>query len=164
MYFSVSPLKLVIMSICTGGLYDLYWIYKNWERVKQREGIDIKPFWRGVFGILFGYKLLRKIQVSANNNQINKTYSSFLLSVIWMLMILPVKIPDPYSIIIYFSALPLVPVQIVINQLNETLDPNHKKNNHFTLLNMLAIIVGGSLFLSDVMGLFGFQFPFHISF
>jgi hypothetical protein len=28
-YFAVSLLKLTVMSICTFGIYDLYWFHKN---------------------------------------------------------------------------------------------------------------------------------------
>lgn len=28
-YFSVSVRKLVVMSLCTFGLYDLYWFYQQ---------------------------------------------------------------------------------------------------------------------------------------
>ena len=44
MYFAVSPLKLVVMSVCTMGGYELYWFYRNWVLVKNMENTDISPF------------------------------------------------------------------------------------------------------------------------
>src|SRR5258708_1698326 len=46
LFFSVSLLKLLVMSTVTLGLYDLYWFYKNWTFVKERTARDISPFWR----------------------------------------------------------------------------------------------------------------------
>src|SRR5262245_20160259 len=48
------------------GLYEAYWLYKNWSFLKEREGLNIWPFWRGVFGIFFCHSLLRKIH---NDNE-----------------------------------------------------------------------------------------------
>ena len=37
LYFPVSNTKLVLLSVCTLGLYEFYWFYKNWALVKERE-------------------------------------------------------------------------------------------------------------------------------
>jgi hypothetical protein len=29
-FFAVSPLKLVVLSVCTLGFYQVYWFYKHW--------------------------------------------------------------------------------------------------------------------------------------
>jgi len=29
-FFTPSTLKFVLMSVCTFGIYELYWFYKNW--------------------------------------------------------------------------------------------------------------------------------------
>lgn len=34
-FFTASTLKLVLMSVCTLGLYELYWFYKNWVLIKS---------------------------------------------------------------------------------------------------------------------------------
>lgn len=47
--FPVSPLKLVVMSTVTLGIYEIYWFYKNWKLVKQQTDRDIMPFWRAFF-------------------------------------------------------------------------------------------------------------------
>jgi len=62
-YFAVSPLKLVVMSICTMGIYELYWFYKNWVLIKERESLDIKPF---LESLLCTYLLLLFLQKSSS--------------------------------------------------------------------------------------------------
>jgi hypothetical protein len=37
------------MSILTWGLFEAYWIYKNWRYLKELDERDIKAFWCGVF-------------------------------------------------------------------------------------------------------------------
>ena len=43
MYFPVSLTKLVVISFWTFGLYEIYWFYKNWSLINQREDINIMP-------------------------------------------------------------------------------------------------------------------------
>ena len=51
-YFPVATHKFVVLSICTLGLYDLYWFYQNWQRVRRRTREDLSPFWRAAFAPL----------------------------------------------------------------------------------------------------------------
>src|SRR4051812_24345977 len=48
-YHHVSPVKFIIYSICSLGLYNTYWFYKNWRYVRDRDGSNIRPFWRAIF-------------------------------------------------------------------------------------------------------------------
>jgi hypothetical protein len=48
-YFPVSLPRLFVLSIATGGLYQLYWFYRNWKYIKGRDGSAIMPFWRALF-------------------------------------------------------------------------------------------------------------------
>jgi hypothetical protein len=35
-FFAVSISKFIVLSICSIGIYDLYWFYKNWQFVRAR--------------------------------------------------------------------------------------------------------------------------------
>ena len=51
-YFEVALGKVVVMSLVTFGLYELYWMYQQWKRVKIRTMEDLSPFWRTFFAPL----------------------------------------------------------------------------------------------------------------
>ena len=53
LFFTTSPLKLIVMSICTMGIYDLYWFYKNWKLVRERTGQKLGHS-GGRFFLLYG--------------------------------------------------------------------------------------------------------------
>ena len=36
-FFAVSLLKLTVLSLCTFGVYELFWFYRNWRLIKLRE-------------------------------------------------------------------------------------------------------------------------------
>jgi hypothetical protein len=48
-YFPVPLPKLVVMSICTLGFYDLYWQFCHWLYIRDYEEARISPAWRGFF-------------------------------------------------------------------------------------------------------------------
>ncbi|BBB33281.1 hypothetical protein TTHT_1823 [Thermotomaculum hydrothermale] len=61
MYLYIPVGRLIFLSIFSFHLYEAYWIYKNWQYLKKRKGLNIRPFWRGVFGVLFCHSLFRMI-------------------------------------------------------------------------------------------------------
>lgn len=45
----VSESKFIFLSIITFGIYELVWAYRNWKLIKEKENLDIMPFWRVFF-------------------------------------------------------------------------------------------------------------------
>ena len=153
-YFAVSPLKLVLMSICTMGIYELYWFYKNWVLIKERENSDIMPFWRAFFAYFFCYSFFKRVQVSAEAVSLKKSMSPGLLTTGWIIVNILVKLPDPFWLITYFAVIFLLPVQTVVNDINDVVAPGHNKNGNFTGWNILGLVVGGLFFVLILLGTF----------
>ena len=61
-YFYISTPRLICMSIISLGIFISYWVYKNWRYIKERDGLDIMPFWRGWFAIFHFYSLMEYIK------------------------------------------------------------------------------------------------------
>lgn len=61
LFLHVPISRIIIVSIVSGGLYDRYWIYRNWRYLKERDGLDIWPFWRAVFGIFHCHSLFNAL-------------------------------------------------------------------------------------------------------
>lgn len=59
LYIPIS--RLILLSIFTFHFYEFYWIYKNWDYIKKRYQLDIQPFWRAFFSILFIHDLFKRI-------------------------------------------------------------------------------------------------------
>ncbi len=64
-YFYISTPRLICMSIISFGIFNAYWVYKNWRYIKERDGLDIMPFWRGWFIIFHFHSLLEYIKKEA---------------------------------------------------------------------------------------------------
>ena len=118
LYFPVSKLKLILMSLCTLGLYELYWFYKNWKLIRTRTGQNLSPFWRAFFSFIFGYQLFKDIQVSADSNGCKSSINPGWLFICYLALNATWSLPDPFSIISLLTFLPLLSAQGVINDLN----------------------------------------------
>jgi hypothetical protein len=153
-YFAVSITKLVVMSLCTFSLYELYWFYKNWVLVKDRERSSIMPFWRALFSYFFCYSLFAKIRDTAMNYELKVSLPAKPLAAGWIIATLLWKMPDPYGLVSFFAFLFLLPVQGVVNEINAKVAPGHEQNRRFSAINIAIIILGGLLFVAAIIGTF----------
>ena len=134
LFLYISPARLILMSILSMSLYEAYWIYKNWWYIKERDGLDIKPFWRGIFGIFYCHSLLRRIHEDKDARAFQEpTFSAGGLATGWVILVIIANIVSrapsiAASIIAAFipSFLCFVPVQNYINSVTEKRNPGQK--------------------------------------
>lgn len=131
LFLHISPARLIILSIVSMSLYEAYWIYKNWRYIKERDGLKIQPFWRGVFGIFFCHSLLRRIHEDGEARAVEApSFSPGGLATGWVILLIIGNIVGrapgvAASIISAFipSFLCLVPVQKYINSVTQKRNP-----------------------------------------
>jgi hypothetical protein len=154
--------RLVIMNIISFGLYECYWIYKNWKYIKERNRPDILPFWRGIFSIFFCHSLLDNIKYDTETNAIIKAeFSASNLATGWVILITlgnilarTKNITAIYIglIIAIFSFLFFLPVQIYINKVCDSMNPKPKYYNWSTG-HLVCIVIGILYWLIIIFGL-----------
>lgn len=154
LFFPVSPLKLVVMSTVTFGLYEIYWFYKNWSLIKERIGENIMPFWRAFFGVIFCHGCFREIRDTSEDRKLQNLPPIGWLTVAWILLTLSWRLPDPYWLITWLSPLVLMRMQKLVNELNSTVAPSHDPNKRFSAWNIVGIVIGGILILLVIVGMF----------
>ena len=152
-FFPVSIVKLVLLSICSFGLYEVYWFAKNWQLIKKRERSNIRPVWRAIFAIFFCYALFRKVDEAAKVSGISSIPSS-LLAISWIVINLLSQLPDPFWFISFLSVLCLVQIQRTVNHINMLHAPSHNPNSDFSGWNILLVVVGSILFVLSAIGVF----------
>ncbi|MFC1552334.1 hypothetical protein ACFL6P_07175 [Candidatus Latescibacterota bacterium] len=153
-FFTTSTLKLTLMSICTLGIYELYWFYKNWALIKERTGQGIMPFWRAAFAPLWAYSCFEHIKTSAGENNIQESLSIGPLAVVYIILIASVQLPDPLWLISSFSFAPIIITNNVAVKVNNTLITNFKNNKEFSGWNWVVLVLGGLLELMIIIGTF----------
>ena len=150
--FAVSLSKLVVMSLCTLGLYEVYWAYKQWDAQRSREQEQLSPFWRAFFAPLWGFSLFPRIQRITAQYGVPATWSGSGLALGYFLLRLAWRLPDPYWLVTIFGFLPLLVVQRSINQLNAAIAPEAPRNDSYSGLNVAIIVIGGILLLLAILG------------
>jgi hypothetical protein len=152
LFLHIPIARLILLSIASCGLYEMYWIYKNWRYIKEREGLNIRPFWRGIFGIFFCHSLLRRIHddTEARAAQ-NPSFPPGRLATGWVILVILANIigraPGPLASIISFvvpSYLLFVPVQNHINagtqKINPTL-PHYKWSSGHIICLVIGLLI-----------------------
>lgn len=105
-FFETTPLKLAILSICTFGVYEIYWFYKMWRRMYPK-GNKFAAIVRALFCRVFLYQLLIGQQVP---------YAVW-LAIAYFAIGLAIQLPTFWGMVIsYLSFVPLVYVQMHLNK------------------------------------------------
>lgn len=164
-YFAISPKRLVLFSIITFGVYEIYWFYKNWEAVKKFEGEKIYPFWRAIFAVFFCYSLFKKVLESAKSNAYEDSYSPGWLATVYILLLIignGLSRIESYDIgfnLIWLTVaiatfIPLLSIQRAINFNNGRVRADFKLRKEFSGGEVVLIVVGVIWSLLVLVGIF----------
>jgi hypothetical protein len=140
-WFAVGVTKLVVMSLATLGLYQIYWFYQHWRRVRDG-GEKVSVLARSVFGVISAYSLFRRVADSAPDDP--PAASPGLLAVLYAPLCMASNLPMPFGLVAVLSVLPLVAIQRVANGVAERDFPAADPNRRLTVANWAAVLVGGA--------------------
>lgn len=73
-YFAISLSRLIICTILTGGLYTIYWGYKNWNNFQKATNIDINPYIQGFF---FNFTVMNLFDIIEYSTKSKKSYDYY---------------------------------------------------------------------------------------
>lgn len=153
-YFSVSTKKMVLMSILTAGLYELYWFYKNWKVVKIQEEKKLSPFWRAIFCVIFCYSLFKRIMLSAiqKGYKTKNTHGSLAAGYIF-LVIISSRAPSPFDLIGILSFVPIIAVNNAIRFSNLKINPQYVESAKLVRAEILFLVLGAIIWVLVVPGI-----------
>lgn len=150
--FAVSVGKFAVMSLCTFGFYELYWAYKHWDAVRRREQESLSPFWRAFFAPLWGFSLLPRLQQLTAVYGVPATWSGSGLALAYFLLHIAYRLPGALWLVSLLSFLPLLVVQRSVNELNRAVAPEAPRNDSYSGLNVVGIVLGGTIILLAIVG------------
>jgi hypothetical protein len=154
-YFSVSLTKLSVMSVLTWGLYPLFWHFKNWQLVSVRTGGGryLQPLAQTLLAFFLCYPLFKRISHQAHELGIRQ-FGALPLAAAWILLTLAERLPDWSSLVSLTSFVPLLRVQIAVNEINAIAEPERALNARFSVWNLLACAMGSVIHLFVVLEIF----------
>jgi hypothetical protein len=177
-FFQTSLLKITLLSILSFGLYQLTWIYRQWDR-RQDHGEDVSPIGRTFFTHIYVYFLFKsvneEIDLRADLEIARRGPSdpppsqghrvahlpAGLLAVIYIGLSLTASIagrmagaPRLALASALLTWIPLAIVQKKINEFHATLGYDPKEGTAFTAGSIAALVLGGLWWLLVLLGLF----------
>jgi hypothetical protein len=154
-FYSVSTAKLCILSLTTFGLYEMYWFYKNWKRIQEQTGSEIRPFWRAFFSPLFCHPLVVSVNSAAESLHLAGKLPPVVIMGAYFGLLATHRLPDPWWMISMLSFLPLIPVQRRIQEIHEAIQPGRATTVGWSMRSVLATGLGSVLLAFTVSGSFG---------
>lgn len=150
-YFPVARQKLIVMSLSTLSLYQIYWFYKNFQRVNARAGSGASPFWRAVAAPLTAHGLFAAVRTDARSRFIEVDWSSAGLAAIYFALTLCCFLDYPWWTIALASVFALVPVHATMDAVNRQVSPGAPRNDRFSATDIAVMAVGLAL---TILGLY----------
>jgi hypothetical protein len=165
LFYYIPVSRLLIMSILSAGFYDFYWIYKNYRYLKDRDGLRVLAFWRGIFGIFFCHNLFKRIaqdRMLYSHRAI--AFSPNMLATAWIvLFIISFMLPSDmngYVLLVLsliftpISTACFIPLQNHINKANEQLRPG-QAFSPWSTGDAVCLVVGLFCWFSLLMSAIG---------
>lgn len=152
--YLISASKLIIMSVVTFGLYDIYWFYRHFKSFKSENNWDIQPFARAFFYPLFSYTLFREINKTVKSMDASLGVSTVVTPIFLFFMNALWRLPDPYWLVMFLSVLFLVPAQNTLNEYWKAKYGDRVIYSKFGGWEIILTLVGGFLLILAMIGLF----------
>ncbi len=149
--FPVATHKFIVLSLCSFSIYELYWFYQNWKRIRDSSREAISPFWRAAFGVFWAIPLFRRIRRRAEASGLAVGWSAGALGTLFIILSILWRLPDPWWLISFGSLVALVPVVQTCQQINVSAQNPEGLNNEYTTANVATIVIGGLLLVLSVI-------------
>ena len=142
-YYSVAVHKLIVMSVTTLSTYQIYWFYKNFQRMN--EGGGGSSFWRALLAPVSAHALFARVRTDAQSRFIPVRWSSAGLAVIYFCLTLICFFDYPWWTLALASVFALVPVQATMDAVNRKVAPTAVRDDRYSVANALVIVGGVAL-------------------
>ena len=145
-YFTVGTIKFALMSLTTFGLYEAYWFYRNWKVIRDREGSQIWPFWRGVFGVFWTFSLGKKLLIDAKERSIAIELPATKLGIVYFVVNSLYRLPGQYWLLSLLAFIAILPFETAARRLNGNGGLSEPTSGTYSGW-IIAWLIFGSLFL-----------------
>jgi hypothetical protein len=138
---------LVLLSVFTLGLYEVYWFWRNWRDLRDAVGIDTKPAWRTlgllvpIVNVAMVYQQLHLIREVATAKGVSAQYSPLALTATFFVLALAGNLTLIWLLAL-LNVFALVPVQQTLNRLWEVEQPGARLRERFVGPEMAAMVAG----------------------
>jgi hypothetical protein len=114
-FYPMTISKLIVMSVFTLNLYELYWLFRNWSLLRTRLRRRLSPAWRAFFAPFWAFSLFGNVRSDAHEHGLPVAWSSAWLGLLYFALSFAYLLPEPYRILTILRFAAFLPVQATIN-------------------------------------------------
>jgi Domain of unknown function (DUF4234) len=156
-YYAVPPLKMVLLSFATFGLYEIYWFFKQWKAVREQTHERLSPVARSLFAIFFCNRLFGHIRGAAINAEVRTGMATGALSAIFILGSIFESVASraewgPAWMLGFVTIVPLAIMQKEVNQLVARQTPDADRNTRYGAGVIVLLVIGALLWGLVILG------------
>jgi hypothetical protein len=154
--FPVGTSKFVVLSLVTFGIYELYWIYQNWIRIRRTSGEMLSPFWRTFFTPIWVFALFARIRALAKEHGIPAGWNAVVLATVYVALCLSAFLPDEWLLISIAAFVPMLPVQQTVQRINAAHPAfaTEPPNTRYSAGNIVTIVIGCLVLMLLIVGFY----------
>ncbi len=152
--YIISTTKLIVLSLATFGLFELYWFYRQWRSMKDERNLKNNVWLNSIFSSILSYKLFEQINKAEKSVTNSSSFSPAVLALCYFVLVSAWRLPEPYDWISLLSFLPLIPVQNSINNYWLKAQVPQANFSKFGGSNWIWSIIGAIVFTLALYGTF----------
>jgi antitoxin component YwqK of YwqJK toxin-antitoxin module len=150
----ITVQKFIIFSICSFGLYTIWWQYKCWRFFNEKDDLDIWPVPRAIFPIFFLYNLLQRINKFSESKGLEKINQPFLIYITYCICVYSERLPYPFFLINFLAFLSLIQVVKVFNLALLSGRYEYTETKQYSVQQISLILIGLVLWCFVMFGVF----------
>jgi len=102
-FYPLAPLNFLVLSTLTFGLYESYWLYRNWKYIQGQRKSPMMPIARGIFSYIWFYPLFNALRQDSENrfaaNKVQATLLAVAFSALYVAIVLLSNVIDYASLL-----------------------------------------------------------------
>jgi hypothetical protein len=134
----VSSTKLVLLTATTAGLYEFWWMHRNWMALRDRFGERVSPFWRTLLRVFTSYSLFSRLEQRGRQHGLALAVWPGALAIAYALAFVAGQ--TTAGLLAFTAGAPLLPANALARRLNQTLAPNAPAVVGWSKLNVIWLI------------------------
>ena len=149
---------LMLLTVFTGGLYELYWFYRNWCDLDDRDGADASPrsalLTLGLLvpfvNVALVYRQLDRIRSAVSTTGVNPGYSPVLTTCAYFGLGILANLTMLWTVSL-LMVVPLLPVQDALNRYWSEREPGATLRDELTVRELAVIALGASAIVATLL-------------
>jgi len=146
-FFPISMSKFLVISITSLGIYNMYWMYRNWRAIQLKKKEQIMPIARGIFSAFWFYPLFSKLKEDSlerfSTNKVMLTFWAISFATAYFILSYLSYGIEHYILTIVTLLLPLffIPMVTYINSVNTADLEAYTYNSKWQIRHIITVLL-----------------------